>query len=107
VSRTELRCGCRLLNNACVISPRCTAGHSETNRPGGPVVPTPKQAQKRAEARGSGRKLQPGRYRWSVANGDLESVVVDENTAVARQEAQQSPPTPGLGISSTDAAGGS
>jgi hypothetical protein len=71
---TELRCGCKILNQGCVISPTCPEGHSETNRPGGPALPTPKQAQKRAEARDSGRKLKPGHYRLNKVTCEVEEV---------------------------------
>jgi hypothetical protein len=77
----ELRCGCRLLNNACVISPTCTAGHSEQNRPGGPAVPTPKQAQKAQEARESGRRLKPGRHILDTETGQVREVSQNARSA--------------------------
>jgi len=74
----ELRCGCRLLNQACVISPKCTAGHSEQNRPDGKGAPTPKQAQKAQEARESGRRLKPGRHVLNQATGKTEKAEESE-----------------------------
>ena len=91
----ELRCGCRLLHQACVISPRCTAGHSEQNRPGGPALPTPKQTQKRQEARDSGRKLKPGRWKLDPASG-----TVHQDGPTSDENAREGGPAPGSAIPS-------
>jgi hypothetical protein len=77
---TELTCGCRMLNQACVISPTCRASpkHSAENPPGGgrlgAVPSTPTAARKKAEAKESGRKLKPGRWRWNAETGKCEAV---------------------------------
>jgi hypothetical protein len=77
---TELSCGCRMLNQACVISPTCRASpkHSAENPPGGgrlgAVPPTPAATRKKAEAQESGRKLKPGKYRMPPEGGAVVRV---------------------------------
>jgi hypothetical protein len=77
---TELSCGCRMLNQACVISPTCRASpqHSAENPPGGgrlgAAPPTPAATRKKAEAKESGRKLKPGKYRMPREGGAVVRV---------------------------------
>jgi hypothetical protein len=80
---TELTCGCRLLNQACVISPNCRASpkHTTENPPGGggrvgAVPPTPAAARKREAAKGGGPAMlnRAGKYRLNRETGVSEFV---------------------------------
>lgn len=84
---TELSCGCKRLNQACVISPTCRAQppHTSQNPPGGgsvgPAVSSPAKDRQRAGKAGGGRRLKPGRYRMDPIEGGEVVRVEDENDA--------------------------
>jgi hypothetical protein len=67
---TPLGCGCIVIGNARSYT-ACREGHGAGQEQG--PAPAPK---KRAEARESGRRLTPGRWKWDPATGEV--VRVDE-----------------------------
>jgi hypothetical protein len=96
----QLGCGCTITAAGEQLTSACKVGHQPsapakkksalTKPPAAAAtvedrgaVETERKAKKRAETRDSGRKLAPGRYRWSPATGECEAVKVDEVSAEA------------------------